>query len=133
MIGSLVAIYVPEVPFWMACIFLFIMGVATAGQILTFALVKDNNRHSVIATAIGLNNMAVVIGGALFQPFVGYILDLFGSGQTLGKVPIYSVANYHIGLVVVPLCFLVGIIVSLFFIRETHCRSRYDDYSDYVH
>lgn len=133
LIGSLVAIYLPGVPFWLACIFLFIMGVAASGQILTFALVKDNNRHSRIATAIGLNNMAVVLGGALFQPFVGYILHLFWSGLKTQGVPVYSIENYHLGLVVVPICFALGAIVSLFFIRETYCRSHYDDYSDYVH
>lgn len=106
---------------------------AAAGQILTFALVKDNNRHSRIATAIGLNNMAVVIGGALFQPFVGYILDIFWNGQTERGIPIYSIENYHIGLIVVPICFAIGAIVSLFFIRETYCRAQYNDYSDYVH
>lgn len=133
LIGSIVAIYIPGIPFWLSCIFLFFIGMAAAGQILTFALVKDNNRHSRIATAIGLNNMAVVIGGALFQPFVGYILDIFWNGQTERGIPIYSIENYHIGLIVVPICFAIGAIVSLFFIRETYCRSHYDDYSDYVH
>jgi len=133
LIGSIVAIYVPGVPFWLICIFLFVMGLASAGQILTFALVKDNNRHSVIATAIGVNNMAVVIGGAVLQPFVGYILHFFWNGQTHERIPVYSLESFHIGLLVVPLCFFIGMIVSLFFIRETYCRSRYDDYSDYVH
>ena len=133
LIGAIFAIYVPGVPFWLTCIALFLIGLAASGQILTFALIKDNNRHSVIATAIGLNNMAVVIGGALFQPFVGYILDLYWNGEMWGHIPLYSVSNYHIGLVVVPLCFLIGIIVSSFLIRETYCRSRYDDYTDYVH
>lgn len=132
LIASLAAIY-PRTPLWLTWIFLFFLGVAASGQILSFALVKDNNRHSVIATAIGFNNMAVVIGGAVLQPFVGYVLDLLWSGEWHNDIPVYSVENYHMGLIIVPTCFLIGLITSIFFIRETYCRSHYDDYSDYVH
>lgn len=124
LIGSIFAIYVPGIPFWLVSIFLFMMGLASAGQILTFALVKDTNKRSVIATAIGFNNMAVVIGGALFQPLVGYILDLLWTGQSKGGIPIYSIQNYQIGLIIVPFCFLIAMVISLFFIRETYCQSQ---------
>ena len=110
------------------------VGMAAGGQILSFALVKDNNRPTITGTAIGLNNMAVVAGGALFQPFVGFILQLFWEGgrDSIG-VPVYTVSNYHWGLVVVPLCFLVGLITSSFFIKETFCKPRFDSYSDILH
>lgn len=131
LISSLIVIYF-NCSFWLSCVFLFILGIAAAGQILTFALVKDNNRQAIVATSLSFNNMAVVVGGAIFQPFVGYILDFYWNGEMHEKVPIYSLSNYHVGLIVVPACFLLGLIVSLFFIRETYCLSRYDDYSNYV-
>jgi MFS family permease len=123
-ISSFIALYFPNLPFRVALIFFFLMGVASSGQILTFALVKDHHSHRQIGTAIGLNNMAVVMGGALLQPFVGYLLDRFWSGKLEGGLPLYSIGDYHIGLSIVPLCFFIGTLVSRFFIQETYCRSR---------
>ena len=126
LISSVPLFYFPGISFAFAHVLLLGIGVAAAGQILTFALVKDNNRPSTTGTAIGLNNMAVVAGGALFQPLVGFLLQTFWDKTTSDSgVPLYSVENYHIGLTVVPLCFFVGLIVSLFFIKETYCRPKY--------
>jgi MFS family permease len=129
-ISSLIVLYVPRLPFWLTFFFLFGIGIACSGQILSFALVKDNNRPSVTATAIGLNNMAVVAGGAFFQPFVGWLLQLGWNGKLEGGVPIYLVESYQKGFIVVPLCFFIGFIVSSFVIKETYCRPTYDTYSD---
>ncbi|MCB1110418.1 MAG: MFS transporter [Chlamydiia bacterium] len=123
---SLTLFYLPGITFVMAFPLLLGIGIASSGQILSFALVKDNNRPTVTGTAIGLNNMAVVAGGALFQPLVGFLLHIFWSGSSdFYGVPIYTVGNYHIGLTVVPACFFIGLIVSSFFIKETYCRSKY--------
>ena len=127
LVSSLILFYLPGITFGLSFILLFGIGIAASGQILSFALVKDNNRPSTTGTAIGLNNMAVVAGGALFQPFVGYLLQVFWDGAKDGwSVPVYSIVNYHLGLIVVPACFLVGLISSLFFIQETYCRLKYD-------
>ena len=51
-------------------VLLFFAGVACTGQVLCFALVKDNNDSSIRGTAIAFNNMAVVVSGAFFQPII---------------------------------------------------------------
>ena len=108
---------------------LFLFGIAASGQILSFALVKDNNRPSVTSTAIGFNNMANVAGGAIFQPLVGAVLSAGWDGKMLGHVPIYATSDYNMALCVVPLCFLIGLIVSSTGIKETYCSSIFDDSS----
>lgn len=126
LICGVILFYVPWINFITSFILLFGIGFAASGQILTFALVKDNNRTTTTGTAIGLNNMAVVAGGAIFQPLVGLLLHMFWEHKTdYYGVPIYSVGNYHIGLSIVPICFFVGLIVSSFFIKETYCRPKY--------
>lgn len=125
LISSSVVLYFPLLPFWMTFPFLFFFGIACAGQILSFALVRDINRPTVTGTAIGLNNMAVVLGGALFQPLVGWLLTLFWDGEIRQGIPIYHLATYELALSVVPICFAIGLITSIFFIEETHCKSRY--------
>lgn len=130
LISSVIILYVPNLPFAMTFIILFAFGVATAGQILSFAVVRDINRPEVTATAIGVNNMAVVAGGALFQPLVGYLLRLNWTGEMSNNVPVYSVDNYHVALLVVPLCFFLSYISGQFLIRETYCKPQYSLQTD---
>lgn len=126
LVTSILLIYVPSIPSWGTCIILFLIGVAGAGQIVTFALIRENNRPSMTGAAVGLNNMAVVAGGALFQPLVGWLLYLFWDGGTQSGIPIYTVENYQIALTIVPICFLVALFISQFYIRETFCKSRFE-------
>lgn len=124
-VASLILIYITSLPFWTTYILLFFVGAASSGQILSFALVKDINPPTVIATAIGLNNMAVVLGGAIFQPLVGFILKWSWDGDYVGKVPIYTVYDYGIALVIIPLCYLVCSAVASLLLKETYCRPKY--------
>lgn len=125
--SSLILIYLPGISFNAAFFLLLGIGIAASGQILTFALVKENNRKTRVGIAIGLNNMAVVAGGALFQPLAGFLLYLNWKGNADSSgIPLYVVENYQIALLVVPACFLLGLVVSSFFIKETYCRSRYE-------
>jgi len=123
LLSTTLLLYLDQLPFEMTFILLFIMGCASAGQILSFALVSDNNSPRVVGTAIGFNNMAVVVGGALFQPMAGYILGLFWDGTMFEGSPVYSVHSYQLALLVVPLCYALGVISSVFLIKETYCKS----------
>ena len=125
---SILLLYVPGVNFGLVFLLLFGIGLAASGQILTFALVKDNTRPANLGTAIGLNNMAVVAGGAFFQPLVGFILHFLWNGSVeKSGVPLYTIGNYHGALFIVPLCFLISFLASLFFIEETNCFPKYKD------
>ncbi len=130
LISSGLLILVKAIPYKASFILLFFVGAAAAGQILTFALVKDNVKPKITATAIGFNNMAVVIGGAIFQPIVGWIIDHFWDGKTHGSVNIYNVEAYDKALLIVPFCFLIGLIASLLLIKETYCKQKYAESSD---
>ncbi|MDJ0652440.1 MAG: MFS transporter [Simkaniaceae bacterium] len=127
LICSLLLFYLPTLTFTHSFILLFGFGIAVSGQILSFALIKDNNRPSTTGTAIGLNNMTVVAGGAIFQPMVGCLLQLFwNKANDDWGVPLYSIENYHLALTIVPVCFFIGLVCSCCFIKETHCRPKYD-------
>lgn len=103
---------------------IFLMGAASSGQILTFALVKDTVKPNITATAIGFNNMAVVLGGAVFQPLVGSIISHFWNGTYEGGIRVYPVNAYEIALIIIPFCYFIGFLVSLFFIDETFCKNK---------
>jgi MFS family permease len=120
LVASLIILYLPGLPFWLMALLLLGFGIAAAGHILTFALAKESNPAHLTATAIGFNNMAVVAGGAIFQPLVGLLLHLTWQGTLLNGVPVYSVHSYRIALCMVPLCFLIGFLVSQFCIRKKY-------------
>ena len=123
---SVVLIYLPNVPYSATYILLFFMGAASASHMLTFALVRDNNRPGVVATAIGFNNMAVVIGGAILQPLVGGILTSLWDNVTMKDgIPYNTLGDYQVALLVVPLLYLVGFFVTTLSIKETYCKAKY--------
>lgn len=113
-------------PSWLVMdILLFIFGVGASGQALSFGLVQDNNPPTVGGTAVGLNNMAVVFGGVLLQPLVGFLLHLNWDQKFQDGVPIYSLQAYRHALVSVPICAALAFIISAFIIKETHCKPQY--------
>ena len=99
------------------------IGIAGSGQILTFALVRDINPPTVTATAIAFNNLAVVVGGLLLHPIVGLLLRNYGHPSMVNHAPIYSVHDYQIAFLFIPVCYLTGWISSRWKIKETYCRS----------
>jgi len=121
------AIYVPHLPRTLLYVVLFGLGLAASGQSLAFGVVKDNNHSSVVGTAIGFNNMATVAGGALFQPLIGLLLHFHWNGVMHGNAPVYGAADYRIAFLILPVCYVVALIISKFYLRETHCQHQYAD------
>jgi hypothetical protein len=74
--------------------------------------------------------MTVVLSGAIFQPIVGWILLKFWEGGMENGAPIYTTYSYTCALTMVPICYFIGLLVSIFCIKETFCKHTYDTYSD---
>jgi MFS family permease len=85
---------------------LFLAGAVCSGQALAFAVVRDNNEDTHIAAAIGFNNMAVVIAGAIFQPLLGALITDQSRGHYQGAVAILVVTS------------VVGALLACFLIRS---------------
>ena len=125
LIASLGIIYLPKPNWWIMDTLLFFFGVAAAAQAVTFGLVKDIHPSSVVGTAMGFNNMAVVLGGVILQPLIGIILHAVWQGNALHGAPIYLVSSYQKAFVLIPLCAVIGLINILFFVKETHCQHQF--------
>ena len=103
LVVAVIVLYVKQLPFFAVFPCLFAFGFASASQILCFAIAKDINTRTVVSTALGVNNMAVVAGGALLQPLVGFLISLFWDGKSVEGIPVYSLASYRMGLSILPL------------------------------
>lgn len=116
-------LYINHTSLYLMYVWLFLLGVTVSGMVITFGVIKDINAQSVVGTANGFNNMAILIGGIVFQPMIGVVLHLFWKSKMINHVPVYSLYTYKIALSVVPMCFLLALFVGVFLIRETYCKS----------
>ncbi len=126
LVGLLCAIgiiYMGPLPKVLMGVLLLGFGFAASAQAVTFGLVMDNNDKSMIGTAIGFNNMAVIAGGIIFQPLVGYLLQVLDPKivQSSSGI-IHTMQAYHWSLAVIPLCYVIGLLATQFLIKETHCQ-----------
>lgn len=111
--------YLPQ---WILGILVLIAGAACAGQALSFASVRDNNQAQDQAAAIGFNNLAVVISGAIFQPLVAKMVKWHWQGLTANGLPVYQAADYRIGLSILSVGYLAALIVACVKIQESYQR-----------
>lgn len=98
-----------------------VMGLATAGFTLVWAVAKEVNRPALSGMATSVVNTGAFLGGALLQPLVGFVMDLGWDGRIEAGVRVYSEANFRAGLALMTGFAAAGLIGALF-VRETHCR-----------
>lgn len=97
----------------------FFIGVATGTHPLVFALAKENYRIQIAGTVIAFTNTLIMLGGLLFQPLVGYLLDLHhGSVGLSYTIQQYNANDYTFALSIIPISLIICIILMLF-IKET--------------
>lgn len=111
-----VVLFVPHLSFLALCLLLFLYGLFCSSEVLVFVLARDAARPHLVGTVLAVVNMIIMIGGVIFQPVVGKLLDHFWDGRMDGVVRVYSVVDYQLVLSFLPLAaMLVAILV--FFIR----------------
>lgn len=119
LVASLAVLYADLSLPWMYVI-LILLGLGAGGQTVSFAVVKDNHPDHLVGTASGFNNLSVLIGGAFFQPLVGIILQHGDKTQSQDGVWHYAVLSYQQGLLVMPCCYLLSLLVVCFLLKESH-------------
>lgn len=127
-IGALVALvamaamlYLPGLPILGFQALILLSGVAASSMVISYGTAREHNPGRAVGTAYGFVNTASTAAGALFQPLVGWLLDLNWDGRMVAGARVYSSAAYDRALLVLPLCFLIGVIAALM-TRETGCR-----------
>lgn len=118
-----IILYVPHLPLFILQFLLFCFGLFSSGFLMAFPIVKELNCPKHNATAMGFINTLNTLGGALLQPLIGYILDMFWQGNKIHGIPFYSSMDFKIALTALPVIILVAIII-LPFIEETYCRQQ---------
>lgn len=122
LICSTLFIFAPIQSQWLMEVLLLAFGIFSAGFLPAFAVAKELCDQRYVATGLSFMNMMNMIGIAIAQPVIGYILDLFWNHDMANGVRVYPMEAYHVGLAILP----AGMLLSLFilpFIRETYCKN----------
>ena len=112
LIGLLAGVYSPsDTSYYVLATALFLFGVGTGAFMLGFTLGKSLNPIGLAATVVGLINTGDAVFGAVTEPFVGKLLDQFAHVFPALHTSVFSVVNYHVALVVLPLYLLVAMVL----------------------
>jgi MFS family permease len=121
----LLIMYLPHLTL-SSCLLLFLLlGFITSGQIISYPLIAESNTNALAGSATGWAAVLIMSGGAIGQPFFGWLLDKHWDGLKLHNIPVYSAADYHFAFMIFPIMFFVALLVT-FFMKETHGKSLVD-------
>lgn len=124
--------YLPGINFTELNFIFFAIGFCCGAHPLCFALGKENNPIQISGTSVAVTNMLIMLGGAVFQPVVGKLLDLHTTSQIgTNGLPVYTASDYTFALSVIPLGVALGIFLSIF-LKETYCETKTEIIEDSV-
>jgi len=104
---------------WMIFTLLFLFGFACGPHPLCFTLSKENYSLHISGTAISFANFLIMMGGFVFQPVVGKLLDIGWTGQSAHGIRIYSQMDYVHAIAIIPIGLALAFVLTLF-IKETY-------------
>lgn len=107
-------------PFSLHVLF-FLFGAFASAQAVTFAVGREVADKHIAGTAIALTNMFVMLGGVLFQPLIGRLLDARWTGHMVDGVRAYHLADYRYALSCLVIAMAVSLVLILF-MKETRCH-----------
>lgn len=96
---------------------LFLVGLFSSAELLSFSLAIEMNSPQSKATAAAFTNFLISTGDAVVQPLVGFLLDHNWSGMITEGIRVYATTDYQIALSCLPLTLILGFIL-VFFIKE---------------
>lgn len=97
-----------------------LLGVAAGGISISFANITEQFKHNLTATAFSLNNAIIMIAGAINAPLIGAVIDILNDEKGI------SVTNYQVAFSILIFSGILALVLSLFFIKESYCKSMVD-------
>ncbi len=110
-------LYLPGLSYSNLNVLLFLYGVFSSTEIIVFIMAKECSGAELSGTVFAATNMIVTLGGVIFQPLVGKLLDTFGDSGIVGGEHIYTVVDYQVALSILPISLLLVTILA-FFIKD---------------
>ena len=102
-----------HLPLFVIQVACFLFGFAQSVHVLCFANARDYNPNHA-ASAIAFTNMALILGGALLQPFIGLLQDHIGRLFHIMNTHVHDVSSLEYALLIIPICQLLAALLAFF-------------------
>lgn len=115
----IVIVYTPWLNVWMVNIALLLLGMAVGPQVLTFAIAKDMSSKETTGLATASTNFIVTLSAAIFQPVIGYVLELVWTGDKSAMgTPLYHLYEYREAFSVLVLLIASSAVLTIFLPKQ---------------
>jgi MFS family permease len=125
-----VAIYIPTLSTPVLVAVMLAIGVSCSAYVIPFAIAHELATPSTRSTYMGFTNMMSVGSAPIFQPVVGLLMSLTATGFMHHGHVGYTVADYQVGLSVVPLLAFGAVFVARLLPQRTPhalCEEAHDE------
>ncbi len=103
------------------CLIFCLFGALCSSEVLIFAIAFEQSPKRFAASSIAFANMLVMLGGMIFQPLVGSLLDSNWQGRLHHGIRAYQLNNFTHALHIIPIGLLIATILAIFLTnRDTH-------------
>lgn len=125
LISTLLILYGHMEHKWFYAPLFFLLGLAATAQNIGFATITEQASQATRATALGMNNMFILIPSAIIPVVIGAVITHLNSDHQTSATHI-SVHSFEIGLGIIPLLYGTGLLMCIFALKETYCRGQKD-------
>ncbi len=94
---------------------LFFFGLFCSVEVLCFVMAKDSVGEKVTATALGVVNFLVMLGGTILVPIASWILDKTWLGHVEHGIRVYNIGNFQAALSIIPVTLIIAALVAAFY------------------
>lgn len=119
-----IVLYLPSANAFILNALLLAFGLGASCFFLCFSMIREIHYLIFAATVMAFMNTFDSLCEAISEPLVGKLLDISWDGTlTADGIRSFSVTDYHLALLALPIYLLVAIGV-LHYIKETYCRQK---------
>jgi MFS family permease len=112
-------LYLPGLSLGLISALFLANGLGLGAMVVAFAMAREGNAAAVSGMAYAFVNCAVTATGAVFQPLIGWLLDLRWEGLLIEGARVYAVEAYRVALGSLIVFLVLGLAAGLG-LRETH-------------
>lgn len=111
-------IYLPTHNNYLLSSLMFLFGFFISAFLLSFSMIREMNSLRYAATSVAFMNALNAALCAISDPLIGKFLDITWNGKLVDGSPVFSLGDYHLALVAMPIYLLIGL-VFFWFVDET--------------
>ncbi len=122
-VSTLCLCLIPSAPFDVFLVIFFFIGFSGGGQNIGFATIVEKVSNNLSAASMGLNNGLMLLFDTVNPIIFGFLVMITLNNK---NSDVFASSNFFYALLYIPLLCLIGLFISIFFIKETYCRQQQD-------